>query len=121
MYWRFSREKREGRQLAAKLVKAGTVLYLNSDWIAKFSLEVYPVDSTEKFHIFRKLKVVNVTVEEFQGWGRDIGVQGITVGFRLRSNLYFLANHVLVVFLLQRRVITKKPVLLERLRLMLKI
>ena len=72
--WRLSRDEGEGRELA-RLVEAGTVLYLNSDWIGIFSLEVHPVDSTDKFHIFRNLKVVNVAVEEVQGLGRDIGVQ----------------------------------------------
>ena len=42
------------------------MLYLNSDWIGKFYLEVHQVDSTDKFHIFRNLEVVNFAVEEVQ-------------------------------------------------------
>ena len=78
--WRLSTDEREGRELA-RLVEAGTVLYLNSNWIDKLSLELHPVDSTEKFHIFRNLEVVNVAVVEFQGLRRDIEVQGIFRGF----------------------------------------
>ena len=57
------------------------MLYLNSDWTGKFYLELDPVDSTEKFHIFRNLEVVNVAVVEVQGLRGDIGVQGIFRGF----------------------------------------
>ena len=78
--WRFSRDEGEGRELA-RLVEAGTVLYLNSDWIDKLSLEVHPVDSTDKFHIFRNIEVVNFAVEEIQGLGRSIRDQGISRSF----------------------------------------
>ena len=64
------------------------MLYLNSDSIGKFSLEVHPVDSTEKFHIFRNLEVVNVAVVEVQGLRRDIGVQGIFGGFYLKAKAF---------------------------------
>ena len=54
------------------------MLYLNSDWIGKFSLEVYPVDSTDKFHIFRNLELASGVGVETQGQGSNIGVEGIS-------------------------------------------
>ena len=77
MGWRISRGEGEGRELA-RLVDTGTVLYLNSDWIGQFSLEVHPVDSTDKFHIFRNLELASGVGVETQGQGSNIGVEGIS-------------------------------------------
>ena len=85
--WKLHRDKGEGRELA-KLVKADTVLYPNSDWVSKFSLELHQIDSTDKLHVFRNLKLVNIAFEEVQGLGRNTRVQGISRCFQLKPKAF---------------------------------